>query len=156
MADDSVLKEQFLETWRINHRLNLFLLDAVDDEVLNSAIAKGKTVASHFCHIHNVRLMWIKVVSPALMEGLEKLEKVTDRAEIVASLEKSAAAMEQLLAEGWDAGRVKSFKPHPMAFLGYLISHETHHRAQAELGLRQLGKPVSDKVAYGLWEWGVR
>ncbi|MBL8040276.1 MAG: hypothetical protein JNM04_02895 [Chthonomonas sp.] len=41
-------------------------------------------------------------------------------------------------------------------WLGYLISHETHHRAQAELILREFSSALPDKVAYGLWEWGVR
>jgi hypothetical protein len=38
----------------------------------------------------------------------------------------------------------------------YLCSHEAFHRSQIELVLRQVGKPLDDKTAYGLWEWGVR
>ncbi|MBL8040278.1 MAG: hypothetical protein JNM04_02905 [Chthonomonas sp.] len=50
----------------------------------------------------------------------------------------------------------KALSPHRTAYVGYLISHETHHRAQAELILREFGAALPDKVAYGLWEWGVR
>jgi uncharacterized damage-inducible protein DinB len=53
-------------------------------------------------------------------------------------------------------GKVKNFKPHVSAFVGYLISHESHHRGQIEIALRQAGQPISDKASYGLWEWGVR
>ncbi|NQX60570.1 DinB family protein [Paenibacillus qinlingensis] len=48
------------------------------------------------------------------------------------------------------------FKPHPVAFLGYLISHESHHRGQIALLAKQLGFPLNKKTAFGVWEWGVR
>lgn len=51
---------------------------------------------------------------------------------------------------------LKRFKPHSVAFLGYLISHESHHRGQIVLSLKQAGFPVSRKVAYGIWEWGTK
>ena len=49
-----------------------------------------------------------------------------------------------------------SFKPHTAAFLGYLISHESHHRGQIALSLKQAGKPLDKKIGFGMWEWGVR
>jgi uncharacterized damage-inducible protein DinB len=53
-------------------------------------------------------------------------------------------------------GKVKGFKPHVVAFVGYLISHESHHRGQIGWTLKNTGHPLSQKTAYGLWEWGVR
>lgn len=149
--------DQAIETWQINDRLNRFFLDALEDDQLAIKALKSKSVASHFAHVHNVRLMWIKAAAPALMDGLVKVDnEAATKAELLAALERSRDAMEALLREGFESGRIKGFKPHPTAFLGYLISHETYHRAQAELALRQAGRPLDDKTSYGLWEWGVR
>ncbi len=52
--------------------------------------------------------------------------------------------------------KVKGFNPHATAFLGYLISHESHHRGQIGWTLKQSGRPFDQKTAFGLWEWGVR
>lgn len=150
--------ESLLETWRINARLNNYLLENIPEEQLATKLAKGKSVAGNFTHIHNVRLMWLKASAPDLWEGQTKFEDAeVSRAELIAGLDASAAAIEALVARaGSPEGRIKGFKPHAAGFVGYLISHETFHRTCAELALRQAGTPLSDKVAYGLWEWGVR
>jgi len=145
-----------LETWEINDRLNLFFLDNTPPESLGSKVEKSKTVGGHFAHIHNVRLMWLKASAPELMAGLEKVEGDPSIEELKTHLTASAKAMGAFLAQSFPTGKVKGFKPHAAAFLGYLIAHEAFHRSQAELVLRQVGTPLSDKAAYGLWEWGTR
>jgi uncharacterized damage-inducible protein DinB len=37
--------------------------------------------------------------------------------------------------------------------LGYFISHESHHRGNILLTLKQSGEKISDAVKWGLWEW---
>lgn len=147
---------QELETWEINDRLNLFFLDNTPPESLTAKVEKSKTVTGHFAHIHNVRLMWLKASAPELMAGLEKVEGDPSVEILKTNLTASGIAMRAFLAQSFATGKAKGFKPHPAAFLGYLIAHEAFHRSQAELVLRQVGTPLSDKVAYGLWEWGVR
>jgi uncharacterized damage-inducible protein DinB len=153
------LYDQVLDTWRIHHRINLYLLEAVPDAALGDVgPTKGRSVAETFAHLHNVRLMWLKEAAPDLLGVVEKLEKgaALDRATLRTALETSAAAVERLLERGLETGRVKGFKPHPVAFLGYLVSHESHHRGQIALALKGAGHPLDRKAAYGLWEWGVR
>jgi|ERR1700752_1786154 len=151
---------QLLETWLIHDRINLYLLDAVDPASLDShSASKGRSVGEQFAHIHNVRLMWLKASAPDLLKGLEKVEAAVahDKKLLRKSLVDSGAAIETLLAKSLAAGgKVKGFKPHAAAFLGYLISHESHHRGQIALSLKQAGTPLDKKISYGMWEWGVR
>ena len=152
--------KSFLETWDIHNRINLYLLDAIAPAALSGLSAsKGRNVGEQLAHIHNVRLMWLKAAAPELQKGLVKVEKenALDKKLLRKSLSDSSAAIRSLLelslAQG---GKVKGFKPHVAAFLGYLISHESHHRGQISLTLKQAGTPLDKKTQYGIWEWGVR
>ena len=151
---------QLLETWEIHNRINLYLLDAVDPQSLSlHSASKGRSVGEQFAHVHNVRLMWLKSAAPELLKGLNKIEgdQANDKKLLAKSLTDSGKAIGALLAQSVEAGgKVKGFKPHAAAFLGYLISHESHHRGQLALTLKQAGKPLDKKSSYGLWEWGVR
>lgn len=158
--DETSIAEQLLETWEIHARINLYLLDAVPPEALGDRSAsRGRTVGEQFAHVHNVRLMWLKEAAPELLESLAKVEKdaASDHAPLRGSLEASGAAVSALLGRALAAGgRVRGFKPHAASFLGYLIAHESHHRGQIALTLKQAGHPLDRKTAYGLWEWGTR
>ena len=159
MSDDA-LAGQVVETWRIHDRINRYLLAAVPAEAMGAVSAsKGRSVGEQFAHVHNVRLMWLKEAAPDLLAGLEKVEKerAADAELLRASLEASGQAVGALLARTLESGgRIKGFKPHAAAFLGYLVSHESHHRGQIALTLKQAGHPLERKIAYGMWEWGSR
>ena len=149
--------EPLLDSWDINARLNVYLLEAISDEQLSIKLEKGKTVLGNFTHSHNVRLMWLKSGAQDLLEGVAKLDDKTDRETLLRELALSSQAIRTMIerAETPD-GRVKGFKPHVTAFVGYMVAHEAFHRTCVEIALRQAGLPLSDKVAYGIWEWGTR
>jgi len=146
------------ETWQIHNRINIYLLDSIDEANLkDQSASKGRSVGQQFAHMHSVRMMWLKVAAPDLLEGLPKIEKEDiTKAILVDCLTLSGMAMERLFENTSPDGKIKGFKPHATGFLGYLISHESHHRGQIMLGLKQSGHPVNQKTQYGLWEWGVR
>ena len=152
--------DQLVETWQIHDRINLYLLDAIDEASLSShSASNGRSVGEQFAHLHNVRLMWLKSAAPELLKDLVKIEneQANDKKLLAKSLTASGKAIGALLAQSLAAGgKVKGFKPHATAFLGYLISHESHHRGQIALSLKQAGKPLDKKTGYGIWEWGVR
>jgi len=146
------------ETWEIHNRINLYLLDSIDESYLaDVSSSKGRTVGEQFAHIHNVRLMWLKASEPPLLDGLAKVEKEQISKEILkAALISSGIAIGQLFEKTAVDGKIKGFKPHAAGFLGYLISHESHHRGQIMLTLKQSGHPVDKKIQFGIWEWGTR
>ena len=151
--------DQLIQTWNIHDRINRYLLDAIPAEALGAALApKHRTVGQLFAHIHNVRLMWLKPNGAELLEGVAKLEgHALDKKTLSAALSASGKAIEALLRKSIAAGgKVKGFKPHVVAFVGYLVSHESHHRGQIGWTLKNTGHALSQKVAYGMWEWGVR
>jgi uncharacterized damage-inducible protein DinB len=116
-------------------------------------------VAQTFAHIHNVRLMWLKAAGVPATPALAKLDAEAKLTSAVLSkaLRASGQAIALLVETSLGTGgRIKGFKPHVHAFVGYLVSHESHHRGQIAVALKAIGMPLEKKVAYGLWEWGAR
>lgn len=139
-------------------RITEYLVQNLDDSVWRAEPpdGKGRSIAAIAAHIHNVRLMWLKVAAkgtklPAKLDWL----KVT-RAQALKALKESAAALTALVEQGVVEGRVRDFGPDPAGFAAYCISHEAHHRGQIAMLARMLGKPLPFAVNYGMWEWRKR
>ena len=152
--------EALVETWNIHNRIHIYELDALKPEALAGvSLSKGRSVGQQFAHIHNVRLDWLKAAAPDLLAGLSKIEKESadDKALLKKSLKQSGEAVATLIAKSIAAGgKVKGFKPHVTAFVGYMISHESYHRGEIGIVLAQSGNPLDKKTSFGMWEWGVR
>jgi uncharacterized damage-inducible protein DinB len=136
------------DVWRLNQRVNLLLLDHLNDGQLALAPApRARTIAEQFAHLHSVRAAWLEAQG---RKDLPKVPKPVARAALRAALEESAEAVAGVLAP--DA-RLKGFKRGPLAFCAYLLAHEGHHRGQILLHLKHAKIPVPQALAYEIWEW---
>ena len=68
--------EPLLDSWDINARQTLYLLEAISDDQLHIKLEKGKTVLSNFSHIHSVRLMWLKSGHLNCLKEYQNLKKI--------------------------------------------------------------------------------
>lgn len=150
---------RLIESWEINNRINIYLLNSIADDKLESKLmGKGRSAGEQLAHLHNVRLMWLQASAPDLLKKVKKIEKEESHNKklIAKSLEESGKVMSEFLKTAFEAGKVKGFKPHPEAFLSYLIAHEAHHRGQVQLVLKSNDVKLDQKITYGMWEWGSR
>src|SRR5262249_53181954 len=131
-AEPFSVPDGLLRAFDINDHVNGYLIDGVSDAAWSAEPpgGKGRTVRAIAAHIHNVRVMWLKAVkSEPLPEQLDK-DRCT-RAQAVKALASSAAALRSVLDQSLGSdGKIRGFKPDVVAFFGYLIAHDAHHRGQ--------------------------
>ena len=153
------MKEQLLDTWHIHHKMNLLLMDNITDAGMQKTLSSrgGRTVYLQLVHLHNVRMGWLEICAKDIFKKYKPLDKEAafDRKTLRKAIEDSAKGIEELFSRSWDeGGKVKGFKKGLIPMLGYLISHESHHRGNILLTLKQSGEKIPDTVKWGLWEWG--
>ena len=158
-ASASQLPAALLNAFNTNNRINLYLIDSIDPAAWKAkpADGKGRTISAIVAHMHNVRVMWLKISAKG-SDIPEQLDRSTvTPAQAVRALEQSRQALSELIGRALQAdGRIKGFRPDVAGFLGYLIAHDAHHRGQIAMLARQLGYPLPQKVTFGMWEWGSR
>ncbi len=128
------------DTWLLNHRVNLTLLDQLSEEQLAvTGNPRARNIAQQIAHLHNVRRTWLEVRNPAAAKALPKLRDAPPtRSALKEALDASAKAIADMLVEAQASGKIKGFKLGPLAFLGYILAHEAHHRGQILLHLTDL------------------
>jgi uncharacterized damage-inducible protein DinB len=152
------MKQQLIEAWQINNKMNLLFIDNVDDEGMQKTLSKrgGRTVYQQLVHVHNVRLGWLEVAVGDISKKYKKLNKEAkyDKKNLRKAFEDSGKAIEELIERSWnDGGKVKSFKKGLIPMIAYFIAHEAHHRGGALVTLKQCGIKLPDALKWGLWEW---
>ncbi len=147
-----------VRAWETNDRSNAYLIEGLDEAAWRAEPpdGKGRTIAAVAAHMHNVRVMWLKMVKAAGVPDQLNRATVT-RKQAVSALGESTKALADVLGAALASdGRVRGFKPDAAGFFGYLVAHDAHHRGQIAMRARQVGFPISQQVTFGMWEWGKR
>lgn len=147
-----------METWFINHRTNLKLLDNLTEEALTLTTSKrgGGTVGHQLAHMYNVRFWKLEKIDKELVKDLGTIKAEDPKS--IAMLKEchtiSADLVAEMLKEGVEnGGKVKGNKRGLVPLLGYFIHHEGHHRGNILLTLKLCGFKLTDELKYGIWDW---
>lgn len=150
--------EQLTEAWQTNNRINLFLIDRISEEGMQATLSKrgGRNVARQFAHLHNNRVWHLEERGRPLSKGLYKFPtaEVPGKEKLKECLNDSAARFQSYM-ERWLAGEkgYRCFKKGMIQYLSYFIAHESHHRGNILLTLKQCGHGLDKQTQYAIWGW---
>lgn len=148
MSQDD-LAEQLLDAWRVNNAIHLRLLDAISPQGLLAVPAgsRGRNVARQFVHLHQARMSWLRYNGEKVSAPRLPKRAFPTRAQLKAALRASGKGVESFLKKKLQGGTVRFFKRRPARWLAYMISHESHHRGQIALALKQAGMRLPARIA---------
>lgn len=150
-----------LEAWRTNHRINVLLIDAIDSKGMRCTLSArgGRTVVRQFAHLHNNRVWHLRKRAKGLADGLSVFATKEEPAkgQLKKRMKASAERLETYFAQvAAGAPGIRCLRKGPIAYLAYFVAHESHHRGNILLTLKQCGHGVPKDVAYAIWDWDRR
>ena len=152
------MSDALAESFLINNRATLLLLNEVSQEALETSLSTrgGRTVGQQFIHIYEVRRDKVARADKELGAVLPRLtrEDAHHRAALLDAFTRSGDAIAALVVRSTaEGGEVKGFKRGIHALVTYLVAHDAHHRGSALLTLKQAKVKRPETLRYGLWDW---
>jgi uncharacterized damage-inducible protein DinB len=162
------IRDSLLETYAVNDAMNQLLLAHLDPRIWRAqprrVKGEGRTIAAIFAHLHNNRLSWLKNSAPHLKCPARLDPDRCTMKQAAAAHTKSARQCLRMLANAlstdpkrlvtkFSRGSWAHTWPAGGTMFAYMFSHEAHHRGQILMLSRQLGFPLPDHAAYGIWQW---
>jgi uncharacterized damage-inducible protein DinB len=166
------LRDVLLETYAVNDAMNQHLLSHIDPKAwrtelprtTNHARSDGhRTIAAIFAHLHNSRLVWLRINAPHLKCPARLDPRRCTIKQAASAHKKSAALCLRMLTEALSTApdrKVTKFsrgwlRPWPAGgtMFAYMFSHEAHHRGQILMLTHQLGYRIPIQTASEIWHW---
>ncbi len=151
-----LMVEDVLEVWRVHEEINSFLLARIPGDGFNAVMppqrgqpSHTRTVAQVFAHLHGMRL---EHLGRDLLEGVPRLDSnaTPSREQLQMAFKASGAAVETRLSRVLATHERIEERP-GIVLLGYLVSHESHHRGQILLALKHSGVGMPAEAQSGMW-----
>ena len=103
-----------------------------------------------------IRVYQLKKRAKSLANGAHTFtsDEEPSRRKLTAALKDSAKRIREwfrLVSEG-TAG-FRTLRPGLGPTVAYLIAHESHHRGNILLTLKECGHPLDKDTRYGIWDW---
>ena len=158
-AGPFTIKAALLEAFATSDRINRFLIENLSDAAWRAEPpgGKGRTIAAIVSHMHNDRVMWLKMTGHRSGLPAHLRRQTVTRAQALKAFPKSRDAILKVLNEALEGdGRLKNFPPDAVTFFTAMVAHDAHHRGQIVMLARLAGHPIPDAARWGIWHWSKR
>ena len=155
--DISEVVEEVRSTWGTHNEILVYLLNAVPPAGLTAlpAGSRGRDVVAQFAHLAKVRTGWLRYHQTGARPSMGRYDKTRPptKAQLAIALRESGEAVGRFLEDALTHDvKPRMFGRQALRWMGYLIAHESHHRGQIVLALKQSGVSLPQEVTLnGLW-----